>query len=368
MRALHILALFGCLLVIVHYNMADDNGTDDDNDEIDIDKEDEDNEENMERVFTRWERKMLRRGRKSHSPHGNRRRRLENVRKTMKDIKRIRKHMQGKKYRNPARFELNEFSDLTVEEFVDKFTGLDNQQPPPGHVKSIPTVRSKRNTLPVSIDWEALGCVNPHRSQQECGSCWAFSTICTLEGAYCKKTGNLLEFSEQDLVDCFKEDCKGSQVWKAMDFVKARGNLLTRRTAYPYVAEAKMCTVNKSDQVNLGKFEYYQVGDTEQDMKEALVNYGPISISLMVATTAFKQYSGGIIYPDMMGLDPVTGKGRHAVNLIGYHTDPSGEPVYYGRNSWKETWGINNGNFLLARTPLWSEIGTKGMVYAAKIL
>jgi C1A family cysteine protease len=232
----------------------------------------------------------------------------------------------------------------------------------------MPTGRNKRDTLPESIDWEALGCVNAHRWQQTCGCCWAFSVICTLEGAYCKKTGNLLEFSEQDLVDCYKGDCTGSQTALAFDFVKARGNLLTCRASYPYIAEAKMCTVNKSDQVNLGNFEYYRVGDTEEDMKEALSKYGPVTIGLKVGTTAFKQYSGGIIYPDMVGLDPVTGKGYHAVNLIGYHTDPSGEPVYYGRNSWKETWGINNGNFLLARTPLWSDIGNKGMVYAAEIL
>ena len=57
-------------------------------------------------------------------------------------------------------------------------------------------------SVPNSVDWIAAGAVNAIKDQGQCGSCWSFSAVGALEGAWKLKTGTLLSFAEQQLVDC----------------------------------------------------------------------------------------------------------------------------------------------------------------------
>jgi C1A family cysteine protease len=61
------------------------------------------------------------------------------------------------------------------------------------------------------VNWVTAGAVAPVKDQGQCGSCWAFSSVGTLESAYhiaMHKTGTVTQFSEQQLVDCVKS-CYG---------------------------------------------------------------------------------------------------------------------------------------------------------------
>lgn len=68
------------------------------------------------------------------------------------------------------------------------------------------------DNVPEEIDWVARGAVTTPRSQGACGSCWAFATVATIESANQIYTGELLDLSEQELVDCDEKDggCKGA--------------------------------------------------------------------------------------------------------------------------------------------------------------
>ena len=56
------------------------------------------------------------------------------------------------------------------------------------------------------VDWRNEGAVNPVKDQGICGSCWAFAAASTLESGHYLHTGELLNLSEQQFVDCADGD------------------------------------------------------------------------------------------------------------------------------------------------------------------
>ncbi len=59
--------------------------------------------------------------------------------------------------------------------------------------------------LPDELDWRTNGAVTYVKDQKRCGSCWSFSTLGSLEGAYLIKyehEDDPISFSAQQLVDC----------------------------------------------------------------------------------------------------------------------------------------------------------------------
>jgi len=66
-------------------------------------------------------------------------------------------------------------------------------------------------SLPPSLDYRDLGWVNPVLDQGfQCSSCYSFSACGALEGAVFNKTGRLFKCSEQNLIDCNKNDKTGN--------------------------------------------------------------------------------------------------------------------------------------------------------------
>jgi len=99
----------------------------------------------------------------------------------------------------------NKFSTWTHEEYR-QLLGARVQPNETKNVKVLDTTN-----LADAVDWRTKGAVNPVKDQARCGSCWAFSATCAVEGAHFLKSGKLLSLSEQQVVSCDKTSygCNG---------------------------------------------------------------------------------------------------------------------------------------------------------------
>merc|ERR1719498_792058 len=181
------------------------------------------------------------------------------------------------------------------------------------------------------VDWVKSGAVNPIKNQGSCGSCWAFSTVGTLESAYKISTGKLYSLAEQQLVDCDKSNdgCSGGWPYQAYDRYFSSAGVCSE-SSYPYTAADGYCRVSSCDvALPQGTVTGHQnVGQTASGLKSALASQ-PVSVTVNAGQLQFA--SNGVVTGQCRG------QINHSVIAVGYGTD--GLDYFKIRNSWGTSWG-----------------------------
>lgn len=279
---------------------------------------------------------------------------------------------------------INEFADLTADEFKRKYinggfknykstsstSSTGSQQQSTKKSTKQTTKQSSQNftscsiftgtkrLIPFHFDWRDNNAVTPVKDQGQCGSCWSFSTTGALEGAWAIKTGHLVSFSEQQLVECSSsygnQGCSGGLMDNGFKYAIDNG-MCTEET-YPYThTDTNKC---HSCQVVARFSGCADVEANNQLVLREAVATGPVSIAIEADTEYFQFYSSGVLTETKCGTNL-----DHGVLIVGYGTE-NGIKYWLVKNSWGETWG-DEGYIKIARSESTNDPGVCGIAMSA---
>jgi len=232
---------------------------------------------------------------------------------------------------------VNEFADWTNEEFRSKRMGARPYLDQMEYVGELEV--ADLEGLPDSVDWRTTsGVMTPVKDQGGCGSCWAFSTVETLESHLAIATGEPApKLSPQQIVSCAPNPeqcggtggCQGSIQTLGFNYTETAG--ITTESSYPYSQTTGTCQTSKIKPVakNDGYIKL-KVNDYAT-LVSTVATKGPVAISLAAGSFGWQLYGGGVLSNCDCDMD-------HAVQLVGYGTD-SGKDYWLVRNSWGGSWG-----------------------------
>jgi len=236
---------------------------------------------------------------------------------------------------------MNKLGDLTREEITEIFLT-------PVMNVSQETANSYQHdslyALADQVDWRTKGVVTGVKNQGQCGSCWAFSTTGSVEGAWGIKKGTLVSLSEQNLVDCSSRygnyGCNGGLMDNAFKYIIANKGIDTE-ASYKYTAKDGTCKFSSSN-VGATISSYKDVGKSETALQSALQSIGPISVAIDASKSSFHFYSSGVYYEAACSSTRLD----HGVLAVGYGTSTA--DYYIVKNSWGTDWGMQ-GYILMSR-------------------
>ncbi|XP_064477950.1 cathepsin O-like [Ornithodoros turicata] len=243
-------------------------------------------------------------------------------------LERIKKANSQRNHTDSAFFGLTRFSDMTPVEFNQLLTVLPEKQSFVSFTSDI--------SYPPKFDWRKRNVVSPVRNQLNCGACWAFSTIESIETMNALKTGKLTELSVQQMIDCSNSSnhgCNGGDTCTALEWLKSNRVQLVESSVYPFTATDTGHCKNPESSVRVMVRDYTcsRFVGNEETMLALLANSGPLVAAVDAA--AWQDYLGGVIqYHCDAGRN-------HAVQIVGYDTTVQ-IPYYIVRNSW----GVGFGN------------------------
>ncbi|KAF7850597.1 hypothetical protein BT93_L5234 [Corymbia citriodora subsp. variegata] len=228
---------------------------------------------------------------------------------------------------------LNQFSDLTTEEFHARYNGL--QPMSRSSNSSAATTFEYQNVtqVPDSINWVDKGVVGSIKNQGSCGSCWAFAAVATVESGLAINGGPMLDLSEQQLVDCSKDNggCKGGWVEAAFQYIKRDG--ITSEQNYLYKGVEGDCN-SEATLAHKVTIQGHHNIPVDEHLIEMAVAAQPVTANIDTKSVEFRSYSGGV-FTGPCGRQNLD----HSIVIVGYgRSNSDGLNYWLIKNSWGEQW------------------------------
>lgn len=256
---------------------------------------------------------------------------------------------------------INQFTDLTPDEFNTKYIGGVRQNQPLTFYgcNSFTYDGSHESSLPESVDWRTENAVTPVKDQGQCGSCWTFSATGAMEGAWATSKGEMVSLSEQQLVDCAtgfqygSHGCNGGQMDGAFKYAIQYGS--ASEYMYPYTSGTGK--TYDCDESATPEAVFSSCSDVESNDQMALkkaVARQPVSIAIEADSRYFQSYSSGVLTSSDCGtqLD-------HGVLIVGYGEE-NGIKYWLVKNSWSTSWG-DDGYVKIGRSDSQNDPGICGI-------
>jgi hypothetical protein len=204
-----------------------------------------------------------------------------------------------------------------------------------------------------------LGWFSTAKDQGQCGSCWAFSTIDTLESAVLKRqgaprgavladgsirvSGDTPNLSEEQVLSCnpWGWACNGGYFAFDMLMPSKAGPKgyypgAVSAAAFPYVADAVACSLGRNPTYTpVTRWGYVGGARTVPPVtaiKSAIYRHGSVSAGVY-ADDLFQAYTGGVFSDSAYASDI-----NHAIQLVGWD-DAKG--AWLLKNSWGPNWGVD---------------------------
>ena len=211
-------------------------------------------------------------------------------------------------------------------------------------------------SYPARYDLRTLGKLSPVRDQAQCGSCWTFATMASVESALLPGSAN--DFSENNLKDMHGFDrgpCAGGNLLMSLAYL-ARWSGPVRESDDPYNdtgANTSPATTSPVQHLQEAIMLPARTGPLDNDIvKQAVTQYGPVFISIYWD----ENNAGFSTLHNSLYITDATKTSNHAVAVVGWDdnfsrynftTTPAGDGAFIIRNSWGPTFG-ENGYFYLS--------------------
>ena len=193
---------------------------------------------------------------------------------------------------------------------------------------------------PIPASYDCRNLCGPILDQGQCGSCWCFSGVSTIQAANIKTksldntdAGNLSEQFILDTCGPSNGGCGGDDATTIFDWAKNGGGVPLTSIYGPYQASAGNCSLSTTATgYRISDWGYCSSATGMADtglIKAAMLQYGPISVCI-AADQRFIGFNGGSVFKDS-GFASI----NHQIVLVGWD-DAKG--AWLLRNSWGTGW------------------------------